>query len=199
MKSLLMQTEKNVYHYLMSRENITINTNIKIQLSIVVIDIFCLYVKSYIPTSQMRCVFMTWNKLQFYTCDVHLHPFSRHNWQYIWFLKTILCSSIYPVIFLFINNGFYISKWWVDRFLHKVMHTTILNVIHSGIITTSYLIWWDYYNYCPIQTIHLVELKPNINEKGKHCDSFDFSLANLFSKLNSHYKACRYMWQAHII
>ena len=44
-------------------------------------------------------LFLTWNGL---------HSFLRHNWQYLWFLKTFLCSLIfYPSTHIFVhpNDG----------------------------------------------------------------------------------------------
>ena len=44
-----------------------------------------------IHTSQLRCVL--WRKIIY---KHTWHPFSRHNWQYLWFLKTIFAFHFYP-------------------------------------------------------------------------------------------------------
>jgi len=58
--------------------------------------------------------YTTWNKLQTHKW----HPFSRHNWQYVWLLKTFsILLFTRPVIFP-VHNMFYPPQWWVNKSLH---------------------------------------------------------------------------------
>ena len=87
------------------------------QSHIVLVDGSYVDVNSYIQPVEM--CFMTWNKLN-ETCM--WHPFSKLIILMIFEdpFSFIFCSS-HPSIFLPVDSGFYPSKWWMERSLHKVM------------------------------------------------------------------------------
>ena len=90
------------------------------------------------------------------------HPFSKHNWQYLWFRKTPLFCTFLPIHlsndFLYhFPQWFYPSTWQVGRSLHKAMtecgfeswhpHQTVLLCLLTTLPHMLHTPWKKYFTF----------------------------------------------------
>ena len=81
--------------------------------------------------TNLKCFFyLKW------TTNTHVIPFLSYNWQYLWFLKTN-----HPVIFIPVQNMFYLSKWRVGGSLHKAGHSVPQSFFHPLLAVVSWSLW----------------------------------------------------------